>query len=47
MVAGLRNVDGELAQRVADGLGMSELPDPLPPAREPVTDLPPSLALSI
>jgi catalase len=47
MVAGLRNVDGELAQAVADGLGLRGLPDRLEPAREPVTDLEPSPALSI
>jgi catalase len=47
MVAGLRNVDEGLARAVADGLGLRELPDPLPPAREPVTDLAPSPALSI
>ena len=32
MVAGLRNVSDELAQGVADGLGMTALPDPLPRA---------------
>jgi catalase len=47
MVAGLRNVDDDLARRVADGLGLPRLPDPLEPAREPVTDLDPSPALSI
>jgi catalase len=47
MVAGLRNVDEDLAQHVADGLGLSELPDAVDPAREPITDLPPSPALSI
>jgi catalase len=47
MVAGLRNVDEDLAQHVADGLGLSELPDAADPAREPITDLPPSPALSI
>jgi catalase len=30
MVAGLMNVDGELAQEVADGLGITEMPEPLP-----------------
>jgi catalase len=30
MVAGLRNVSEELASAVADGLGMRELPEPLP-----------------
>jgi catalase len=47
MVAGLRNVHPDLAQAVADGLGLSELPDALPPAREPRTDLPESPPLSI
>ena len=47
MVAGLRNVHEELAQAVADGLGLSELPEAASAAREPVTDLPPSAALSI
>jgi catalase len=47
MVAGLRNVDEDLARAVATGLGLRELPDPLPPAREPVRDLAPSPALSI
>jgi len=47
MVAGLRNVEEELARAVADGLGLRELPDPLPPAREPVRELTPSPALSI
>ncbi len=47
MVAGLRNVDEQLARRVADGLGLTELPDPVPPARTPVGDLPTSPALSI
>jgi catalase len=47
MVAGLRNVDDDLARPVADGLGLTELPDPLPAGREPVRDLPPSPALSI
>jgi len=47
MVAGLRNVDEDLARSVADGLGLPDLPEPLPPAREPVRDLAPSPALSI
>jgi C-terminal domain found in long catalases len=44
---GLRNVHPELAQAVADGLGMTDLPEPLPAAREPRTDLAESPALSI
>jgi catalase len=47
MVAGLRNVGDDLAGPVAEGLGLPGLPDPLPAAREPVRDLPPSAALSI
>jgi catalase len=46
MVGGLRNVDDELAASVAAGLGM-EVPEKIKPAREPVTDLAPSPALSI
>ncbi len=45
MVANLRNVDEDLAQRVADGLGIP-LPDKAPAAKKPV-DMPPSDALSI
>ncbi len=45
MLANLRNVDEELAQRVADGLGLP-LPKKAPAAKEPV-DMPPSDALSI
>lgn len=45
MVANLRNVDEDLARRVADGLGI-DLPKANPAAREPV-DLAPSDALSI
>jgi catalase len=47
MVAGLRNVDDNLARAVADGLGLGDLPQPLPAAREPIRDLAPSPALSI
>lgn len=45
MVGNLRNVDEELAQRVADGLGI-KLPPKAKAAREPV-DMDPSPALSI
>ena len=45
MVANLRNVDEDLAQRVADGLGI-DLPEKAQAAREPV-DMDPSDALSI
>jgi catalase len=47
MVAALRNVHADLAQHVADGLGLQELPDASEPARPPIDDLPPSAALSI
>ncbi len=47
MVAGLRNVDEELAAAVAEGLGLRELPAPAEPARQPRHDLPPSPALSL
>ena len=47
MVANLRNVDEELAGQVATGLGLDEVPAPSPAARPPITDLPPSVALSI
>jgi catalase len=47
MVAGLRNVHEELATAVAAGLGLDGLPERIPPAREPVTDLTASPALSI
>src|SRR5207302_6859391 len=47
MVAGLRNIDEDLARSVADGLGLSELPAALPPARDPIRDPPASPALSI
>jgi catalase len=47
MVAGLRDVDEGLAAEVAEGLGLRELPPPLPAAREPRRDLPESPALSI
>jgi catalase len=47
MVAGLRNVHDDLAQGVADGLGLERLPRAVTPARAPVTNLPASGALSI
>lgn len=47
MVAGLRNVHADLAQAVADGLGLARLPKALPTARKPLDDLGPSAALSI
>ncbi|MFZ0164207.1 MAG: catalase [Trebonia sp.] len=47
MLAGLRNVDTELAETVAEGLGLREMPDAAEPAREPRSDLPASPTLSI
>lgn len=47
MVAHLRNIDERLANVVATGLGLAALPDPAPAASPPLTDLPPSDALSI
>ena len=47
MVAALRNVDDCLARSVSVGLGLPELPDALPPAREPIRDLVESPTLSI
>ncbi len=47
MVAGLRNVDEDLAATVAEGLGLRELPPATEPARPPRDDLAPSPALSI
>ena len=41
MVAGLRNVDEDLARYVADGLGLAELPAALSPARGPHATCPP------
>lgn len=46
VVSHLRNIDGHLAETVADGLGLP-LPDAATAARQPITDLPPSAALSI
>jgi catalase len=47
VVAQLRNVHEDLARYVAGSLGLPELPEKTRPAREPVTDLPASPALSI
>ncbi|MDZ4692710.1 catalase [Terricaulis sp.] len=46
-VAQLRNIDEDLAAKVADGLGLTEMPEAIAPASAPITDLPPSDALSI
>jgi catalase len=47
MVSHLLSVDNELAKKVADGLGLGELPKPAEPARPVITDLPASAPLSI
>lgn len=47
VVAHLRNVDEDLAKAVAAGLRLEALPDAAPPARKPITGLPPSDKLSI
>jgi catalase len=49
VVAQLRNVAEELAQAVADGLGMTDLPDPLPKVlpRAPRSEVEASAALSL
>ncbi len=47
MVAGLRNVDEDLAGSVGDALGLRQLPDKASAARQVRTDLPGSPALSI
>ena len=47
MLGHLRHIDEGLAQQVCEGLGLSELPEKVPAAREPITDLPESPALSI
>jgi catalase len=46
MVANLRNVDEDLAQRIATGLGLDEVPAASTPVKAPI-ELPPSPALSI
>jgi len=46
MVGHLRHIEADLAQRVADGLGMAAMPA-APNAARPVQDLPPSPALQI
>lgn len=47
MIGHLRWVDDGLAQKVAEGIGLKELPEKAEPAREPVTGLAESPALSI
>ena len=46
VVAHMRNVDPDLGQRIADGLGMAKLPPAIAPAA-PIQDWEPSPALSI
>jgi catalase len=46
LVSHLRNIHADLAATVADGLGLA-LPAAAKPARKPITNLPPSDALSI
>ena len=47
MIGHLRHIDEGLAQDVADGIGLPELPDKVPAARKTITDLAESPALSI
>lgn len=47
MVSHLINIDPDLARTVATGLGLAKLPPAAKPAKPPLTDLPPSDALSI
>jgi len=47
MISHLRNVDEDLAQKVATGLGITTLPDAAIPKKTPRTNLPASDALSI
>ncbi|MBP3973255.1 catalase [Pseudoxanthomonas spadix] len=46
VVGQLRHIDADLAQRVADGLGLEQLP-PAPPAAVEAQDMPPSPALQL
>lgn len=47
MIAHLLNIDKDLAQQVADGLGLKDMPTPATAKKAPNWDLPPSDALSI
>ncbi|MGC8201458.1 catalase [Aliiroseovarius sp. PTFE2010] len=47
MLSHLMNVHDDLANGVAKGLGVTDMPQAATPARKPITDLPPSDALSI
>ena len=47
IVAHLQNISRDLAQGVADGLGLKKLPPAAPPAKKVINDLPASSSLSI
>ncbi|KZY26740.1 catalase HPII [Sulfitobacter sp. HI0040] len=47
MLSHLMNVHDKLASDVAEGLGVTDMPEAATPARKPITDLPASDALSI
>ena len=47
IVSHLMNIHDDLAEAVADGLGFADMPEKAKAAREPITDLPASSALSI
>ncbi|WP_022673550.1 catalase [Novosphingopyxis baekryungensis] len=47
MVSHLRHIDDGLAKVVADGIGLTEMPEKITAARKPIDDLPESPALSI
>ena len=47
MVSNLRNVDEDLAMKIAEGLRLEPVPEAAPPARPVIRDLPPSPPLSI
>ncbi|KHK90742.1 catalase [Novosphingobium malaysiense] len=47
VIGHLRNIDEGLAGKVCEAIGLPEMPEAIKPAREPITDLPESPALSI
>ena len=47
MLSHLLNIDEDLAKKVADGLGVTDMPPAADPASPPITDLPASDPLSI
>ena len=47
IIGHLRHIDAALAKTVCDGIGLDTLPEKVPLAREPITELPASDALSI